>query len=70
MMPRAKHMGSIDASPESPTFRQQMQKADGTFGVEKVQKPVPMKANPVHNCDPGLGAKTIAHPFKKGKQHI
>lgn len=69
-MPRAKHMGSIDASPESPTFRQQMQKADGTFGVEKAQKPVPMKADPVRKCDPGLGARTISHPFKAGKRPI
>lgn len=66
----AKHLGSINASPESPTFREEMQKKDGSFGVEKAQKPVPMKANPVYVCDPGLGAKTIAHPFKKGKQHI
>lgn len=66
----AKHMDSINASPESPTFREAMQKKDGTFGVEKAQKPTPMKANPVYNCDPGLGAKTIAHPFKKGKRSI
>lgn len=33
-------------------------------------KAVPMTATPVTKRDPGLGAKTIAHPFKNGKPQI
>ena len=31
---------------------------------------VPSTANPITKLDPGLGAKTITHPFKAGKQSI
>lgn len=66
----AKHMSSINASPESPTYRMEMQKKGGNFGVGQAQKPVPMKATPASHTDPGLGATTISHPFKKGKPRI
>jgi hypothetical protein len=64
----AKHLGSINASPESPTYRQEMQKKG--FSVPPADVPRPMKANPVSKQDPGLGAATIPHPFKAGKPTI
>jgi hypothetical protein len=41
-----------------------------TFGVGKHGHPVPMKATPITESNPGLGATTIAHPFKHGKTKI
>lgn len=55
---------------EHKKFREQHQKAGSTWGVKPADTPRPMTANPVCNCDPGLGVKTIAHPFKKGKPQI
>lgn len=69
MMGKGHKFTSIDASPESPTYREQMQKK-GFPPIESAQKPTPMKANPVTKQDPGLGAATIPHPFKTGKPTI
>ena len=66
----AKHLSSINASPESPTFREEMQKKDGTFDVVARPKGIPMKATPVTKSDPGLGAATLPHPYKAGKPRI
>lgn len=55
---------------EHKKFREQHQKAGSTWGVQKAQKPVPMTATPVTKSDPGLGATTLSHPFKNGKQKI
>jgi hypothetical protein len=51
------------------TYKGEMQKA-GISLPNDAFRPVPSTPNPVHKCDPGLGAKTIAHPFREGKQHI
>jgi len=40
------------------------------YSCPPLPKGVPMNANPVTKTNPGLGAKTIAHPFKAGKPSI
>jgi hypothetical protein len=35
-----------------------------------IKSGIPMKATPITPCNPGLGATTIAHPFKNGKPKI
>ena len=54
-------------SRERKLFREEMQKANATFEVGKAQHPVPMKATPVTKQDPGLGARSIVHPYKAGR---
>jgi hypothetical protein len=51
------------------TYRDEVQKA----GVSLHNQPfvqVPQKANAVTKHEPGLGAKTISHPFKATKPKI
>ncbi len=55
-------------SRERKNYKADMQKTGVT--VPKAQHPVPMTANPVSKSNPGLGATTIAHPFKNGKSSI
>jgi hypothetical protein len=50
-------------------YKMEMQKKGISLG-DTAQKPVPMKANPVRNIEPGLGATTISHPYKAGKPTI
>jgi hypothetical protein len=59
----------VDGGPEQLPYKMEVQKR-GISLPNDAFRPVGSPANPVHNPDPGLGAKTIAHPFKKGKQHI
>lgn len=58
----------ITGSPESLPYKMEVQKQ----GIHEPGIPsgIPVKATPVTTCDPGLGAKNISHPYKKGKQHI
>lgn len=62
---KGKRAGSLNQEP----YKVEMQRKGITLG-DTAFKPTPMTANPVHNRDPGLGATTIAHPFKKGKPQI
>lgn len=62
---KGKHALSQNQEP----YKMEMQRKGIRLG-DTAFKPTPMTANPVYNCDPGLGAKTIAHPFKKGKPQI
>lgn len=55
---------------ERKLYRAKAQKSGDTFGVEKAQHSVPMKATPVTKSDPGLGAATLPHPYKAGKSKI
>lgn len=55
---------------ERKLFRQEKQASGDTFGVQKAQHSVPMKATPVTKSDPGLGATTLSHPYKAGKPKI
>lgn len=70
MAGHAKHLDSINAGPETPTYREKAQKKDGTMGVVARPNGIPMQATPVTKSDPGLGATTISHPFKAGKPRI
>jgi len=56
------------ASGQKKVYRDATQAAG--LSIPNVPKGVPMKATPVTHKEPGLGAKTIAHPFKKGKPTI
>jgi hypothetical protein len=62
------HKMDAIGSPNSEPFRMKMQKQG--FSVPPADVPRPMTANPVKNVAPGLGAKTLSHPFKAGKSHI
>lgn len=60
----------INASPESPTYKEEMQKKGGNMGVVARPNGIPMKETPVTKSDPGLGAATLPHPYKAGKPRI
>jgi hypothetical protein len=60
-------MGATNAR-ERKLYRDMMQKKG--VSVPNAQHPTPMTATPVSHSEPGLGAKTIAHPFKSGKPNI
>lgn len=58
----------VTGGPESLPYKMEVQKK----GIREPNIPagIPMKATPVTKPDPGLGATTISHPFKAGKQPI
>lgn len=55
-------------SMEKKLYRDAMQKKG--VSLPNPQKPAPSNANPVTRKEPGLGGKTVAHPFKAGKKAI
>lgn len=59
----------VEGGPEQLPYKMDIQEK-GISLPNDAFRPVGSPANPVKKCDPGLGAKTIAHPFQKGKQHI
>lgn len=56
------------ASGQKKEYRNATQAAG--ISLPGMPKGVPMKATPVSKPNIGLGAKTIAHPFTKGKPTI
>lgn len=54
--------------PESLPYKMEMQ----AKGIREPNIPagIPMKATPITKPDPGLGAKTISHPYLKGTTKI
>lgn len=58
----------VMGGPESLPYKMEMQQK----GIREPNIPagIPMKATPVTKPDPGLGGKTISHPFKAGKPQI
>lgn len=56
------------ASGQKKEYRNATQAAG--ISLPGMPKGVPMKATPVTKPNIGLGAKTIAHPFTKGKPTI
>lgn len=61
--------GHRDGGPESLPYKMEVQKK-GISLPNDAFRPVGSPANPVTHPDPGLGAKTIAHPYKAGKPKI
>lgn len=51
-------------SSESRAYKMKMQKVGITLPNQHAERAVPSKANKATHTDPGLGAKTIAHPFQ------
>lgn len=58
----------VEGGTDTLPYKMEMQKKGVT--VPGAQHPVPMTATPVTHCEPGLGAKTLSHPFKAGKPTI
>jgi hypothetical protein len=58
----------MGTEPGSLPYKMEMQKKG--FSVPPADVPRPMVANPRTHTDPGLGAKTLSHPFKSGKTAI
>jgi hypothetical protein len=58
----------VESGPEGLPYKMEIQKNGLT--LPGLPKGVPSNPNPHTHTDPGLGAKTLPHPFKGGKPTI
>lgn len=59
----------VEGGPETLPYKMEMQKR-GVSLPNQQAKHCPMSPTPVSKTGPGLGAKTISHPYLKGKEKI
>jgi hypothetical protein len=67
-MPGHGHKSTSVGGPHQESYKEEMQRKG--ISVPPADVPRAMVPNPRTHTDPGLGAKTLAHPFKSGKTPI